>query len=875
MTKPNSKCPCGSGKKYKKCCKKRDQQLRGTASSGNKHLSVYQRGVRYELGEGGVEQNYSHALELFKLASRTSDNIKEVQDSFVNIGFFHERGFGTEQDYNKAREAYEVAAAKAIELNDICIQAEFNLGLLLVEGKGGAVDIDLALHKFMECNKTSKKERPETRVKAFLEAGHILQEGTTKEYGVNLTMAESMYRCSLEVYDEMDPGGKKKWELDTYKSIKLHLDKILTLQIQEQVTKKNNIVCAECNASLASRKNPQMCQCKEVYYCNTVCQAKHWPAHKAAHRLAKAKAKAAEVMDLKQKIVEATNKLNKTSPPSSPITAAPTTTTTNTAPTSTAPTTATTTSPTTFPTTAATTTTTATTAAPATASAATTTYTTTTTNSRSTDPDKGRTFKRSKTGTDLLAVDPHDEVGAEMQLDLFDNVLVYAAMNSLSPQTFQHYLCKSDIVKHDLNRTDGKMKVTPLMALAFYEDHKKSAEIAKTLVSLGALIHLDDGNEGGWPLMQAVQANNVPLVKFLLEKSDKKQLLRTNARNNSKSTILFIACQNGSSEVVACIVEAAADRGCLTDIVDATNLLGKTPCCMAVEIACPEAVGVLASTGADLARATPRVYSEAVPDLDDNGNDVGTSHFNHFNPTDNSSELFPVHFALDAAVQSCAHKHCCECKQSAAQKPTKRCKQCLTAYFCSPECLKNNWNSHKHVCKRLKEGRALLNVLGKTKKDLPQKKSSEDQKATAQLLFTEQFGPLDQICPDNWKEEGHPVWEYDAGTRGDPNWMRYPPRIENLIECLRSWEDQGFGTPDFALFRPGKGKCCDGKYEQPDARLLRKRPDVAPAGVATRRVDFGSMVERDVYHGAARKVRRNGVMKDTRTFKDDTKDNKE
>jgi TPR repeat protein len=118
MTKPNSKCPCGSGKKYKKCCKKRDQQLRGTASSGNKHLSVYQRGVRYELGEGGVEQNYSHALELFKLASRTSDNIKEVQDSFVNIGFFHERGFGTEQDYNKAREAYEVAAAKAIELND-------------------------------------------------------------------------------------------------------------------------------------------------------------------------------------------------------------------------------------------------------------------------------------------------------------------------------------------------------------------------------------------------------------------------------------------------------------------------------------------------------------------------------------------------------------------------------------------------------------------------------------------------------------------------------------------------------------------------------------------------------------------------------------
>ena len=82
----------------------------------------------------------------------------------------------------------------------------------------------------------------------------------------------------------------------------------------------------------------------------------------------------------------------------------------------------------------------------------------------------------------------------------------------------------------------------------------------------------------------------------------------------------------------------------------------------------------------------------------------------------------------------------------------------------------------------------------------------------------------------------------------------------------------GFGTPDFALFRPGKGKCCDGKYEQPDARLLRKRPDVAPAGVATRRVDFGSMVERDVYHGAARKVRRNGVMKDTRTFKDDTKD---
>ena len=58
MVKPNEKCPCKSGKKYKKCCKKKGLFTKKSAVLGN----LYREG-------NGVKKDPKRAAELYKLAA--------------------------------------------------------------------------------------------------------------------------------------------------------------------------------------------------------------------------------------------------------------------------------------------------------------------------------------------------------------------------------------------------------------------------------------------------------------------------------------------------------------------------------------------------------------------------------------------------------------------------------------------------------------------------------------------------------------------------------------------------------------------------------------------------------------------------------------
>ena len=158
------------------------------------------------------------------------------------------------------------------------------------------------------------------------------------------------------------------------------------------------------------------------------------------------------------------------------------------------------------------------------------------------------------------------------------------------------------------------------------------------------------------------------------------------------------------------------------------------------------------------------------------------------------------------------------------------------ASYCSKECQKLDYkNSHKLVCKRIRTG---LELYGDPKDvALP---AQPQQK----FGFAEAFAGEDFELPEDYDLDDTPVWEYDDGPPGEARWKRYPPNIECSIESLFD-----MGAPKY-MYRPGKPDY-EGKYEPQISRRM-------PEGVATCFVWFSDMIEREVYTGAGRAVRRNG-----------------
>ena len=70
---------------------------------------MFNLGMRYENGDG-VAQDYGKAREWFEKAAA-----KDNSDAMNNLGGLYDNGEGVARDYRKAREWYEKAAAKGNE----------------------------------------------------------------------------------------------------------------------------------------------------------------------------------------------------------------------------------------------------------------------------------------------------------------------------------------------------------------------------------------------------------------------------------------------------------------------------------------------------------------------------------------------------------------------------------------------------------------------------------------------------------------------------------------------------------------------------------------------------------------------------------------
>jgi len=368
---------------------------------------------------------------------------------------------------------------------------------------------------------------------------------------------------------------------------------------------------------------------------------------------------------------------------------------------------------------------------------------------------------------------------------------------------------------------DPRMWVTPLMMCAF-RDEPDGVAIATMLMDAGAHADTPDGTAAqARPLFMAAQQGNAALVKLLAERG---AALDATGRG-STTTAVWIAAQNGHAPCVAQLLEAAQLRG-QTYLMDATSKQGKSPALIAVELAHPAVLGVLARCGADLRGAAPPFYGLR---------DTTAERVDHFDPSPSSQP----HFALDAATRSFASQTCCNCGGPA----TSRCAKCSLAYFCGRECQLASWPSHKRVCSQLKRGRELVSPSVPLPSEPP----------VEAFGFAEDFGAVDEVYdghPSNYDRDAHPVWEYDGGVRGRSEWRRYPARIEAALESMCTGVLEG---PKF-MYRPAHPDN-DGMYE------AHNRSRDPPPSVATRFVIFDDMTEREVYTGAWRAVRRDGLRR--------------
>ena len=113
--------------------------------------------------------------------------------------------------------------------------------------------------------------------------------------------------------------------------------------------------------------------------------------------------------------------------------------------------------------------------------------------------------------------------------------------------------------------------------------------------------------------------------------------------------------------------------------------------------------------------------------------------------------------------------------------------------------------------------------------------------------FDREFGAEDdeeESDEDEEEENEEVIWEYNAGTRGHPDWRRYPRYINRSIEEMHQ-----FGGPRY-MYEPG----CRESEGNSEREMSRNPPPM----VATNYVYYSAMLEYDIYKGAARVVRRNG-----------------
>ena len=374
-----------------------------------------------------------------------------------------------------------------------------------------------------------------------------------------------------------------------------------------------------------------------------------------------------------------------------------------------------------------------------------------------------------------------------------------------------------------VDRSDPNIGVTPLIACTAREDNEETLNIVKFLIARGAGIETRDTGPGTTPLFMCAQNDMPLLLKFFV---DKGAAIDANSSTSCTQPIC-IAAANGNAKCVAVLANAAKEQG-KQHILDLPNQLQtRVPIWFAVARGFAEIVGVLAKAGADLRRGIPCYYEEFI---------MGGERTATFDPGPGAPQ-----YALDATVFSFVQRRCVACTGTASST----CSRCKMATYCCRKCQENDFKAHKRVCKRIKAG---LDMFGKVGDPLP-------SPSREPFGFQEEFSGTDFDVPEyedyDQTAETHPVWEYDCGQSGSPDWRRYPRNVEWNIEQLLINDSTRY------MYRPGHPEC-EGMYE----REISPSPNgrVNP-GVSTCFIYFADMIEREVYTGAARLVRRNGSSK--------------
>jgi len=380
----------------------------------------------------------------------------------------------------------------------------------------------------------------------------------------------------------------------------------------------------------------------------------------------------------------------------------------------------------------------------------------------------------------------------------------------LAAQDLEQVMNSMHGARYWTDRTDPNMGVTPLMGLSFRPDQKEAVKMARVLLRNGAKVDTrDNSGPGCTALWMCAQNGSATLMQFLIDEGATIDMTPL----HSQTQAINIAAQHGHADCVAVLARAAEDQN--KDILEAASREGRATSFVGVERNFPKVVGVLAKAGADLRRACPVYFS-----IDGRFTD----------PTPHLAG----HHSLNQSVRSFVESRCARSDCGEKSLDFLSCSRCRMACYCSEDCQKDDWQIHKRCCKQLRQG---ADLLGNTS-DPPPSPAKEP------FGFEDPFTSADDKKVQDYDRDTHPVWEYDAGGRGRPEWRRYPARIEQSLETMLE-----LGSPRF-MYRPGKPDS-DGMYEQNFSPL-------APQHVATRYVYYSDMIEREVYTGAGRRVRRNG-----------------
>lgn len=374
------------------------------------------------------------------------------------------------------------------------------------------------------------------------------------------------------------------------------------------------------------------------------------------------------------------------------------------------------------------------------------------------------------------------------------------------------------MLRQSINDTDQQTRATLLMMLAARNDgnDEETIRVANLLKRYGAKINQPDTIIHSSPLNVAADFGRTRLLQWLVDQG----AFIDHHPSISPTVPVFYTCQNNHPQCTGILVKAALEQDKVAGTLNKEAKSGITPANKCMERGHLECMGALAMGGADLRRAFATYWVTSGYATDEVA------------PNSDPDPAIQPQASLLQTLLSFTTLQCAHC-QTFSTTYLQQCSRCRMAHYCSRDCQLEDWKFHKHCCKKLRKGQDLV------------EKTSDDhlpQPSNEPLAFTP-FAGRDFVSGNRSRDVPSIVWEYNAGSRGSPDWRRYPIHIEESLESLLQ-----AGSPRY-MYRPGNTHA-EGKEES-------EKSAKAPPYVASNYVYYCDMLERDYYTGAIRAVRRN------------------